>query len=126
LSSFRGDATFKTWLITIVRNEAIAFLRSQRRRHRVMPPTDAAVVARVAAVAPSPEDQVLAGERRRHLSRCVDGLPSRLRDALRLAHSGRHSYKEMGAVLGAPTGTIKSRVWEARQLVAGQMRSFVS
>ena len=122
LNSFRGDAAFSTWLITIVRNQALSRLRAQRRRNQTMPPADAVLIGQVASVDPSPEDQLLDGERRHRLSRCIDALPARLREAMRLAQSGRHSYKEMSAMLGAPTGTIKSRVWEARRLVAGQLR----
>jgi len=123
LSSFRGDAAFRTWLITIVRNRAITGLRAQRRRDQTISPADEAMIGQFASGEPSPEDQVLDDERRRHLSRCIDALPARLRDALQLAHSGRHTYQEMSALLGMPAGTIKSRVWEARRLVAGHLRS---
>ena len=46
----------------------------------------------------------------------------KLRDTLRLAQEGDYSYKEMSAMLCAPTGTIKSRMWVARRLVARQLR----
>jgi RNA polymerase sigma-70 factor (ECF subfamily) len=126
LGSFRGEAAFRTWLVTIVRNEAITRLRAERRRSQTMPPADEVLIGQFASRERSPEDQVLDGERRRHLSRCIDTLPDRLREALRLAHSGRHTYQEMGTLLGAPTGTIKSRVAEARRLLAGRLRNVAS
>jgi len=122
LSSFRGDAAFKTWLVAIARNVAITRLRARRRRERTMAPPDTARLDQLRSCEPSPEDCVLDGERRRRMARCIDALPDRLRDALRLAHSGRHSYKQMGTLLGAPTGTIKSRVHEARLVVIGSLR----
>src|SRR5215467_16318605 len=122
LSSFRGDAAFKTWLVAIARNVAITRLRARRRRERTMAPPDTARLDQLRSCEPSPEDCVLDGERRRRMARCIDALPDRLRDALRLAHSGRHSYKQMGTLLGAPTGTIKSRVHEARLIVVGGSR----
>ncbi len=48
-------------------------------------------------------------------------LPPKLRDALLLAQSGEHTYDEMGAMLGAPTGTIKWRVSEARRQVRARL-----
>jgi RNA polymerase sigma-70 factor (ECF subfamily) len=125
LNGFRGDSTFKTWLIAIVRNQAISRLRSRRRRVRrdAVSPDGPDVVGTLASREPSPEDVVLDRERRRHVARCIDELPSKLRDALRLAHNGEHSYEEMGTMLGAPTGTIKSRVSVARRIVMRRLQS---
>jgi len=122
LSSFRGDSTFGTWLIAITRNRAIDRLRRDRRYAQTFS-ADPDPVGRFASRERSPEDAVLDRERRRHLAQCIDALPARLRDALRLASTGEHSYEEMGAILGAPTGTIKSRVWEARRIIARRLRS---
>ena len=119
---FRGDAAFRTWLVAITRNQAITRLRAERRRDHTTTPADDARVRRFVSRERSPEDHVLDRERRRHLAGCIEALPPRLRVALLLAHSGR-SYKEMGALLGAPEGTIKSRVWEARRMVVGQLRA---
>jgi RNA polymerase sigma-70 factor (ECF subfamily) len=121
LSSFRGDSTFGTWLIAITRNRAIDRLRRHRRYARTFSPCPDPVA--FASRERSPEDVLLDGERRRHLAQCIEALPARLRDALRLASTGRHSYEEMGTILGAPTGTIKSRVSEARRIVARSLRN---
>ena len=67
--------------------------------------------------APSPEDRVLVNERRARLTRAMQSLPPRLRDALRLWYSGRYSYAEMAMLHDVALGTIKSRVWEARQFL---------
>jgi len=122
LSSFRGDSTFGTWLIAITRNRAIDRLRYRRRHARTFS-EGPDLARRFVSREQSPEDAVLDRERRRHLAQCIEALPARLRDALRLATSGQHNYEEMGTILGAPTGTIKSRVWEARRIVARRMRS---
>ena len=123
LDSFRGDSTFGTWLIAITRNQAITRVRARRRHDRTMVPAGDALVERCASRERSPEDVVLDGERRRHLVQCVAALPAKLRDTLRLASSGRHSYDEIAAMMGAATGTIKSRVWQARRIVATGLRS---
>jgi RNA polymerase sigma-70 factor, ECF subfamily len=122
LDSFRGDAAFGTWLIAITRNQAISRLRSRRRHDRMTVTPPEALVRRFVSREQSPEDIAIHHERRRHLAQCIDTLPATLRDALRLASSGQ-CYKEIAAKLGAPTGTIKSRVWIARRIVARQLRS---
>jgi RNA polymerase sigma-70 factor (ECF subfamily) len=123
LDSFRGDSTFATWLIAITRNQAITRLRARRRYDRTMVSAGDAFIGQFASRDRSPEDVVLDREWRRHLAQCVDALPAKLRDTLQLASSGRHTYKEIGAMLDAPTGTIKSRVSVARHLVAAGLRS---
>ena len=53
----------------------------------------------------------------RHTRRLIGTLPARLRDALLLAGTGDYSYEEIAAVLGAPVGTVKWRVAEARRVL---------
>jgi RNA polymerase sigma-70 factor, ECF subfamily len=125
LESFRGEASFKTWLLTITWHQAINRRRALARvwRRMVTPATDAdvdqhdAVLASVAAHGPNPEEAAA----RDQLSRAVQGeirtLPPKLRDALVLAHSGEYSYEEIAAMVKAPVGTIKWRVSEARRVV---------
>jgi RNA polymerase sigma-70 factor (ECF subfamily) len=65
----------------------------------------------------SPEALILDAERRARLTHAIAALPRRLREPLQLWHRGQHSYDEMARITGVSVGTIKSRVWEARQRV---------
>jgi RNA polymerase sigma-70 factor (ECF subfamily) len=123
LDSFRGDAAFGTWLVAITRNHAITRLRTARRHARTTAASTDAIAWKCASPDPSPEDIALHRERRHQVARCIEALPAPLRDTLRLASSGQRSYKEIAAMLGAPMGTIKSRVWIARRIVARQLFS---
>src|SRR5215475_12431032 len=122
LESFRGDAAFGTWLIAITRNQAISRLRSQRQHDRRTVTATDALVRRFVSREQSPEAITLHREHRRRLAQCIETLPAILRDALRLASNGQ-PYREIAAKLGTPTGTIKSRVWIARRIVARQLSS---
>jgi RNA polymerase sigma-70 factor (ECF subfamily) len=120
VAQFHGDASVKTWLVAIVRNHAIDHQRATRRRFRrdAGDPQTARNQAGCVSQLPSPEDLALFGERRARLTRAIQILPSRLRDALRLWHAGRYSYAEMAAMRDVAIGTMKSRVWEARRHVS--------
>jgi RNA polymerase sigma-70 factor (ECF subfamily) len=116
LGSFRGAASFKTWLLTITWNRAINRRRANTRWWRRIVdigPGDIAFVS----TSNTPEQAAAAGELQRDIRDAIARLPRKLRDALLLAHSGEHSYQEIGAMLGAPIGTIKWRVSEARRVV---------
>jgi RNA polymerase sigma-70 factor, ECF subfamily len=127
LDSFRGEASFKTWLLTIAWHQAINHRRSLVRlwRRVVEPAPDQefdAYIAQVAAVAPSPEQAAADDQLRRAVERAIRALPAKLRDTLLLAQSGAYSYEEIGAMVKAPRGTIKWRVSEARRIIKQRLR----
>src|SRR5215471_16306621 len=118
LPRFQGKATFRTWVHAIVRNRAIDHRRSAQRRWRAGTRLSAeSIHDALSSGTPSPEALVLDAERRELLTHAIAALPGRLREPLQQWHSGRHSYDEMARITGVTVGTIKSRVWEARQRV---------
>jgi len=129
LKSFRGAASFKTWLLTIAWNQAINRRRAATRWwQRIVPVGDAdtrAVSASGFSPPPpaTPEELAAGGQLRSGIRQAIAALPPKLRDALLLAQSGEYSYDEMGAMLGAPAGTIKWRVSEARRAVRASLRA---
>jgi RNA polymerase sigma-70 factor (ECF subfamily) len=122
LDSFRGDASFKTWLLTITWHQAINRRRSLTSvwRRMVAPKTEdegEAAMASIAATGPSPEKAAEQEQLRRGIREAIRALSPKLRDALLLAQAGDYSYDEIGAMLRVPTGTIKWRVSEARRVI---------
>ena len=127
LGSFRGDASFKTWLLTIAWHQAINRRRSLTRIWRRItasnqddrgePPLN-----RVAASDPTPEDAASDRQLRQAIRSAIRRLAPKLRDTLLLAQSGEYSYEEMATMLNVPVGTVKWRVFEARRVVRQQLR----
>jgi RNA polymerase sigma-70 factor, ECF subfamily len=127
LNGFRGDASFKTWLLTIAWHQAINRRRSMTRllRQIVQPARDEdqeSTLEQLPAREASPEDAAARGQLHRAIRAAIRSLAPKLRDALLLAQSGDHSYAEIGAMLDVPVGTIKWRVSEARKLVKARLR----
>ena len=121
LDTFRGDASFKTWLLTIAWHQAINRRRSLMRMwRRMVEPTqgeEAEAIVSIAGSGPTPEEVVAGAQLRQAIGAAIRRLSPTLRDALLLAQSGDHSYEEIGAMMRAPVGTIKWRVSEARRRV---------
>ena len=137
LRSFRGAASFKTWLLTIAWNQAINRRRANIRWWRRIVDVGAADAvdsvnrldragdpAALTSTSDTPEQLAAAAELRRDIRRAIAQLPRKLRDALLLAQSGEYSYQEIGAMLHAPIGTIKWRVSEARRVVKTSLRAY--
>ena len=127
LDSFRGDSSFKTWLLTITWHQAINRRRVISRvwRRIVQPSADPDIespLERLAAVGPTPEEAVVNHEFRDEVRQAIRKLPPKLRDALLLSQAGEYTYEEIGAMLNAPVGTIKWRVSEARRSVRKYLR----
>ncbi len=121
LRSFREASSFRTWLLSITWNQAINRRRASTRWwRRIISFGDLGStgdVVEFASAASTPEQLAGAEELRCAVARAIAALPRKLRDALLLAQSGDYSYGEIAAMLGAPLGTIKWRVSEARRQV---------
>lgn len=125
LTGFRGEATFRTWLLTIVWRKAL-----DKRRARIIwrqrtvesgDGTPLGAIDQFAGESPDPERTALAGDLARRVRDEIRRLTPKLRDTLVLAASGEHSYEEIAAILGIPLGTVKWRVAEARRIVGSRI-----
>jgi RNA polymerase sigma-70 factor (ECF subfamily) len=121
LSHFRGDASFKTWLLTIAWRCAVRRRQSPARRlYQMLAGSE--FLPDLSGREPSAEDAMVAREMRQQLRRLIRSLPTRLRDPFLLAASGRYSYEELSEILDLPTGTLKWRISEARRLVREKLQ----
>jgi len=121
LGEFRGEASFKTWLLAIAWNTA----RMQRRgawrwldRFRQSDTTDGALGPRPV---PSQEDTLISRDLRARVRQMVLTLSPKYRDALLLATTDDLTMEEMGELLGIPAGTVKWRVHEGRRQLRAKL-----
>ncbi len=121
VGDFRGDSTFKTWLLTITWRQALDRRKSRDRwwRRRVTPADEAAGdgLDRMASDAADPERVAAARAEAAALRAAIAGLTPKLRDTLLLAASGEYTYDEIAVMLSVPSGTVKWRVAEARRVL---------
>ena len=124
LGSFRGDSSFRTWTLTIAWRTALRRRRGVLRWLRRIAPEGGSGPDGVPADAgPNPETQASQAEMSAQVQRLLGGLPARLRDPLLLLATGDQGYEELSAMLGAPVGTLKWRVSEARRLLKARLRA---
>jgi RNA polymerase sigma-70 factor (ECF subfamily) len=109
---FAGKAAFSTWLYRVAVNTCYDATRRQRRR-RLEPLPDAADPADPAA-----GDAFVAAELRPDLADALDRLPPEFRAAVVLSDVEGLALQTVSDVLGVPVGTVKSRVFRGRRLLA--------
>jgi len=107
LPRFRADAQLSTWLISILRNRYSLYLRGQKKWKLAPLPGDGARLA-----APEPPAVELAA---RDVLDQVGRLPEDLRTALVLFHVDGLSYADIAKAMDCPIGTVRSRLFEARE-----------
>jgi RNA polymerase sigma-70 factor (ECF subfamily) len=124
LGSFKGDARFSTWLHRIVVNAAYDHLRRQRPE-----PMDGDILEDVSGPGGS---GAVVGSGRAGIDPAIDGLSDPLRDALMSLNEGFRfavvlcdllgfPYDEAADILGVQEGTIKSRIFRAREALAAAL-----
>jgi RNA polymerase sigma-70 factor (ECF subfamily) len=125
IGDYRGEAKFSTWLTTIVinlsRNRLKQRQQSQRREayslNAPLPGSDGESLPDPPSGAQSVLEQLEEEELRRHLQRCIEALTSEFREVLVLRDMQELSYEEVGGALNLREGTVKSRLFRARDAV---------
>ena len=102
----RGSA--RAWLLTVVRNRSIDYIRAREARPRIA--GDLEEVSRVAAAGDDPADDVLRRVEGVAVRAALAELPPEQREAVELAFFSGLSYSEIAERTGAPLGTVKSRM----------------
>lgn len=126
LGNFRGDAQFYTWLHRIAVNTAKNHLVAQNRR----PPTDDIDAGDAEQFDTgirlrnndTPEHELLRQEIEQTVMRVVEALPEELRSAISLREVDGLSYEEIAVRMGCPIGTVRSRIFRAREAIDAELK----
>jgi RNA polymerase sigma-70 factor (ECF subfamily) len=116
LDRFRGNSSFKTWLLRIVSNAALDVGRHRKRDARVpQAPRDDPPDRYGPADLPPPDAELDRADLRRRIDAALARLPDTQRQTFVLHVDGRLSYREVADSLGISIGTVMSRLFYARQ-----------
>jgi RNA polymerase sigma-70 factor (ECF subfamily) len=126
IGNFRGDAQFSTWLHRIAVNTAKNHLVSHRRR----PPTadiDAEDAEQYESGArlrdhDTPERELMRLQVERAVMEAVEALPAELREAITLREAEGMSYEDIAERMDCPIGTVRSRIFRAREAIDERLR----
>jgi RNA polymerase sigma-70 factor (ECF subfamily) len=127
LPAFRGDSAFYTWLYRIGINTAKNYLMAMGRRA----PTSTEVEADEAEGFEvgeqlrdinTPESVLLSKEIAETVNSTIEKLPEELRTAIQLREIEGMSYEDIARLMDCPIGTVRSRIFRAREAIAEQLR----
>ena len=126
IGGFRGESAFYTWLYRIAVNTAKNYLESQSRR----PPGSDMEIESAELIESgeglrdqaTPERQMLTNEIATTVHRVLELLPPDLRTAITLREIEGMSYEEIAEVMDCPIGTVRSRIFRAREAIDQELR----
>lgn len=127
LSSFRGDSAFYTWLYRIGINTAKNYLAASGRRA----PTSTNYDAEEADTFENgdqlrdlntPENLLMSKQIAQSVNQSMDRLPEELKAAIMLREIEGMSYEDIAKIMGCPIGTVRSRIFRAREAISEQLR----
>jgi RNA polymerase sigma-70 factor (ECF subfamily) len=127
LPNFRGDSAFYTWLYRIGINTAKNYLVAMGRRPQVSKDIeiedaenfeDADELRSMA----TPESELMTKEIAKTVNDTMMSLPDDLRTAITLREIEGLSYEEIASVMDCPIGTVRSRIFRARETIAAKLR----
>ena len=129
LGKFRGDSAFYTWLYRIAANAAKNHLVAKGRRpgaHATIEDAEGFDEGGMLSESASPEALAMGGELAEVVESALKALPDELKAALMLREFDGLSYDDIADVLGCPVGTVRSRIFRAREAVDQRVKEQIS
>ena len=127
LPSFRGDSAFYTWLYRIGINTAKNYLVSLGRRAPTVTGVDSEEAEGFEEGDQlrdlnTPENQMMSRQLAETVNQALQELPEELRTAITLREIDGMSYEEIAQIMSCPIGTVRSRIFRAREAIAERLR----
>ena len=126
IHGLKKTEAFSTWLYKIAFNHCIDAIRKKKLRTL---PLDKPIQLQAGEVhhqikdeSHSPERVFLFAEKRTLIQKSIESLPERYRVAIILRHQEERSYEEISEILKIPLGTVKARIFRAREMLKKKLR----
>ena len=130
INNFRGDSAFYTWLYRIGINTAKNHLVSLGRRPKAMNEVEIEDVENFEdgdelRSIETPENTMMTKEIVATVNETIEGLPGELKEAISLREMDGLSYEEIAELMQCPIGTVRSRIFRAREAIADKLKPLI-
>lgn len=126
LSTFNDEYAFSTWLFKIAINNCIDHFRKKRLKtfslDKPIDAKDGEIRRELPDVTYQPEYTLLSKEKTLLIEQAIQNLPEKYRVSIILRHTEEKSYEEISQILNIPLGTVKARIFRAREMLKKQLK----
>lgn len=129
INSFNENYAFSTWLFKIATNNCIDFFRKRKLKTHSMDQTirykDDEIKQEYADTDRMADKELLADEKTKLIKQAIDALPEKYKTAIELRHHQEKSYDEIAQLLNLPLGTVKARIFRAREMLKKSLKDVI-
>ena len=126
LPSFNEEYAFSTWLYKIAVNNCIDHMRKKRLKtfsiNKPVQSKDGELDREFPDTTTSPDKAMLTAERSKLIETAIHELPENYKIAIVLRHTEEKSYEEIAEILNIPLGTVKARIFRAREMLKKKLK----
>lgn len=126
LASFNDDYAFSTWLYKIAINNCIDHFRKKKLKtfpiDKPIESKDGSIKREFPDVSYQPDKYLLSKEKEKIINEAIQNLPEKYRTAIVLRHNEDKSYEEISETMGIPLGTVKARIFRAREMLKKELK----
>ena len=127
LATFNEEFAFSTWLMKIATNNCIDYLRKKKLKvfsiNEPIQYKDEELQYEIPDQEMTPDRKMLAEERSKFINSAIQSLPPRYRHVILLRHKEEKSYEEIAEILSLPLGTVKARIFRAREMLNKKIKN---
>jgi len=127
LPSYKKDYRFTTWLYKIAANCSIDYLRKKRistlSLDQPLETKEGSVSLELPDWSCNPESDLDLRQKGISINEAIESLPKKYREVIVYRHKEDKSYQEIAGILGIPVGTVKARIFRARELLKRKLKS---
>lgn len=129
LNSFNEAYAFSTWLYKIAVNNCIDYFRKKRLRtfplENPIQAKEGEIKRDFPDIETTPENRMISDEKTSKIENAINRLPEKYRIAIELRHKDDKSYEEIADILKIPLGTVKARIFRAREMLKKELKDLL-
>lgn len=122
---YKEQGKLKSWVNTVAQNTSKDYLKSSYFKQQQGSDSDEYTLNSIKDKRQTPEDSIITTERQKRIIKAIDNLKPKLRETIMLCEIQGYTYEEASKKLKCPIGTIKSRIYNAKQELANVLNDLL-
>jgi len=122
---YKEKGSFKSWICTIAKNLSKDYLKSCHKKYEVDSVRDDNVINLIPDKKETPEVVSITKFRQKRIIKAIDSLKPKFKEIIILYEINGQSYEEISKKLNIPIGTVKSRIYNAKQILVEQLKDLI-
>lgn len=122
---YKEQGSIKSWISTITKNTSLDYLKSAYHKIQASSTSDELVLNNIKDKQASPEEKVINLKRQKQIINAIDKLKPKFREVIMICEINGYTYEECAQKINCPIGTVKSRIYNAKKILAEELKDLM-